>query len=75
MGQCKDCQWWDSPLTVYFSSEKTVTGWGECKLTEVEYTVKHPETLALIQARGDSGALATAPTFGCVQFEAKPDAR
>ncbi len=71
-GHCKDCKWWDRE-----------NGWptrrweGECQLAATESdNPLHGEALA-VALDGESyiAKLQTAPDFGCVQWEAKPDAQ
>lgn len=71
MGHCKDCRHWDTEV---FSWEM---GYGHCRGLEDGEPYK-PLPLAYtvgISAQGASAKLMTAPDFGCVQWEARADAR
>jgi len=67
--RCKNCRWWEQP--------ETPGTWGACLLTFIRYgTEDQPKSLALAYAYDDGNAqaierteLATAPDFGCIQFE------
>ena len=66
-GTCKDCKWWE------LLQEKD--GWGECLMALTKNgAAEQEDTLAVAYAPLDDvrwGVLATAPDFGCVQFENK----
>lgn len=70
MGLCKDCKHWDHPNEKY---------WGGCVLTRSNTLSEDPRSLALAYGYDDDmsaalmcpAELATAPDFGCNQFEAK----
>ena len=70
-GLCKDCKWWVESYSVPIGLGE----WKTCQLTQNEGMEEftHPDSLALSMGTGFSstGALATAPDFGCNQFEAK----
>lgn len=73
-GLCKDCKWWEKlPREAWGSFDD---GWKLCALGEAHNcNPEHPLTLALGHGWGDGtgwATIATAPDFGCVQFEAKP---
>jgi len=61
MGSCKNCKWWSGPTGIGKNS-----GWGWCDNDE--------SGSCLFEAIGHYDAyLLTAPTFGCVHFEPKPE--
>lgn len=80
IGHCKDCLWWNSPteetrgIELDFLSDTDkqsprARGFGRCLIVD--------EAEAKILARYDAGyeaELLTAPDFGCVQWEAVPNA-
>jgi hypothetical protein len=68
IGPCLECRWWVEPQAVH-EPEKLQPGWRDCG--------KARESDAKMDTQGwdcDGGAVMTAPYFGCVQWERKPDA-
>jgi hypothetical protein len=75
-GQCKECRWWE---------HTGGAAWGACLLTYSSLAEPmYLHTLALAYPENEDGdtclsddapkaGLATAPTFGCVQFEARKE--
>lgn len=66
---CKTCRWWNR------EKWSVPSGWGTCDMTATNQDAlpgKHrerPETLAYTVQYDYYGALATAPGFGCVQWQ------
>lgn len=83
MGRCGACRWWrndDIDAVVASPGHAADTayarGWGACLLTSSNGNEPepHPQTLAFASDEDDyASILLTAPTFGCVQFAARPE--
>lgn len=85
-GHCRECRWWQSKLSIdSLDGPRDEGAWGVCAMTRTPYRAfsyqngvgwgwAHPDTKAIASGEDDSyHRLWTAPDFGCVQFERKPE--
>lgn len=68
MGNCKDCKHWEKNDASYQAGGR---GWGQCRMGLCYDGVQEvADTLAFASdSEAFAAVLATAPNFGCVQFE------
>jgi hypothetical protein len=72
---CRNCRWWDEDALAMYMDEfpKKYSEWRGCTLAHSSNGRPiHKNSLAVaLDGEACHGGLATAPNFGCVQWEGK----
>lgn len=67
-GLCKNCRHWRAPAF----GDPILPGWGECGLASSEVWYRNEHRIKATAVSYEDADVATAPDFGCNQWEAKP---